>query len=320
MICTVSLNPALDKYLRIPGLRRGEHQEVHEAVTSAGGKAINVAGVLRTLGEQVRLLGFFGGYTGQYLLGEIAREGIEAEPVLVAGTTRTAFVVVEDGGTETEIVEPGAPVTAAELDQLRQHLRRIAREASAVVLSGSVPPGCPENVYRLLLEDCGAHCPVLLDTSRSWLTDVAGQRHPHPPTLIKPNRREAEHLLGRPLPAPADFVRAVEQLQERGIPCPVISDSAGGLYAGTAEGVLHGCAPKVEVVNSVGSGDATVAGFAYGMARQWPMEQTVRLATACGTANVLTKECAQVLRPDVDRLLDQVQVETVAEGISAERR
>lgn len=320
MICTVSLNPALDKYLRLPGLRRGEHQEVHEAVTSAGGKAINVAGVLRTLGEDVRLLGFFGGYTGQYLLQEIAREGIEAEPVLVSGITRTAFVVVEDGGIETEIVEPGAPVTAEELGQLRRHLRRLACEASAVVLSGSVPPGCPDDVYRLLIEDCGGHCPVLLDTSRNWLAAVAGQTQQRPPTLIKPNRREAEHLLGRPLHVRADFVRAIEELQARGIPFPAISDSGGGLYVGTPDGVLHGCAPKVEVVNSVGSGDATVAGFAYSLARQWPIEQAIRLATACGTANVLTKECAQVLRPDVDRLLDQVRVENIAEGVSAERR
>jgi tagatose 6-phosphate kinase len=320
MICTVSLNPALDKYLRLPRLRRGEHQEVQDAVTSAGGKAINVAGVLRTLGETVRLTGFFGGYTGQYLLQEVAREGIEAEPVLVAGTTRTAFVVVEDGGVETEIVEPGAPVASEELNRLRQQLRRIAREASAVVLSGSVPPGCPENVYQLLIEDCGGHCPVLLDTSRSWLTAVAGRRLQHPPTLIKPNRREAEHLLGHALASAADFLQGVEELQTRGIACPVISDSGGGLYAGTPGGVLHGCAPKVKVVNSVGSGDATVAGFAYGLAREWPIEQTIRLATACGTANVLTKECAQVLRPDVDRLLDQVQVEPVAARVSAERR
>lgn len=320
MICTVSLNPALDKYLRLASLRRGEHQEVQEAVTSAGGKAVNVAGVLRAMGEQVRLLGFFGGYTGQYLLQEIAREGIDAEPVLVSGTTRTAFVIVEDGGVETEIVEPGAPVTHTELGQLRQHLRRIAREASAVVLSGSVPNGCPEDVYQLLIEDCGQHCPVLLDTSRNWLAAVAGQKQHASPTLIKPNRREAEHLLGRALRSPADFVLAVEELQARGIPCPVISDSGGGLYAGTPEGVLHGCAPKVEVVNSVGSGDATVAGFAIGLARGWPMEQTIRLATACGTANVLTKECAQVLRPDVERLQPQVQVETLTASLSAERR
>ncbi len=320
MICTVSLNPALDKYLRLPGLRRGEHQEVNEAVTSAGGKAINVAGVLRTLGEDVLLLGFFGGYTGHYLLQEIAREGIKAEPVLVSGTTRTAFVVVEDGGIETEIVEPGAPVTAEELGQLRRQLQRLAREASAVVLSGSVPPGCPDHVYQLLIEDCGGHCPVLLDTSRNWLKTVAGQRQPHPPTLIKPNRREAEHLLGRRLQVRADFVHGIEELLTRGIPFPVISDSDGGLYVGTPDGVLHGCAPKVEVVNSVGSGDATVAGFAYSLARQWPVEQAVRLATACGTANVLTKECAQVLRLDVDRLLEQVQVEIIAAGISVERR
>ena len=317
MICTISLNPALDKYLRLATLRRGEHQQVQEVVTSAGGKAINVAGVLRALDEEVRLLGFFGGYTGQYLLQEIAREGIEADPVFVSGTTRTAFVLVEDGGVETEIVEPGAPVSAAELEELRRRLRAVAREASAVVLSGSVPAGCPANVYELLIEDCGGACPVLVDTSKAWLKAIAAPGSARRPTLIKPNRGEAQHLLGRPLAQPADFIAAVEELHALGIPLPVISDSAGGLYIGSGEGVWHALPPRVDVVNSVGSGDATVAGFAAGLARGWPLPDTLRLATACGTANVLTKECAQVLPADVERLLPQVELLPASISISS---
>ncbi|MGH9395165.1 MAG: PfkB family carbohydrate kinase, partial [Terriglobales bacterium] len=115
MICAVSLNPALDKYLRLPHLRRGQHLEAIEAISSAGGKAINVAGVLRMLGEEVALLGFFGGFTGQFILAEVAREGIQADAVMVGALTRTAFVLVEDDGSETEVVEPGAAVSSDEV-------------------------------------------------------------------------------------------------------------------------------------------------------------------------------------------------------------
>ena len=319
MICTVSLNPALDKYLRLPELRRGEPQEVVDVVTSAGGKAVNVSGVLRELGQDVVLIGFFGGYTGRYLLEEIAREGISVDPVHISQLTRTAFVVVEDQGVETEIVEPGAPVTVRELDSLRAKLRHAAPQADVVVLSGSVPAGCPDDIYRLLIADCGGHVPVLLDTSRAWLAAVAGAAAVPgcKPTLIKPNRREAEILLGRRLQQPEDFAAALHQWEQGGIVTPTISDGAGGLYGLHAGRVLRAVPPEVRRVNSVGSGDAAVAGFAVGLARDLAVPECLRLAAACGTANVLTRECAQVHRSDVERLLPQVQLAEVTAGVQS---
>lgn len=325
MICAVSLNPAVDKYIRLGRLERGAHQTALEVVTSAGGKAINGAGVMRALGERVKVLGFFGGYTGDYLLRGLEQEGIEAEPVAVNAPTRTAFVLVEGDGTETEIVEPGAAVAAADLEQLHIRLRGLAPAASVVVLAGSVPPGCPADIYRQLIADCAGACPVLLDTSRAWLREVvlpapAGGAGRRPlPDLIKPNRREAEQLLERRLATPADFARALREIQSRGISRPMISDGENGLYAadgaGAGEatpaggaGVYHARAPRLERVNSVGSGDATVGGFAVGLARGWGFAECLRLATACGAANVLTKECAQVRAGDVERLLPEIRI------------
>ncbi|MGH9536088.1 MAG: 1-phosphofructokinase family hexose kinase [Terriglobales bacterium] len=320
MICAVSLNPAVDKYLRLEPLQRGGHQTALEVVTSAGGKAINGAGVIRALGEPVTVLGFFGGYTGDYLLREIAREGITAEPVAVAAPTRTAFVLVEADGTETEIVEPGAEVGPEAIGELRARLRQLAPQARAVVLAGSVPAGCPPEIYRLLIADCGAACPVLLDTSRAWLRavlrpgDGAGVGEmPRPlPHVVKPNRREAEQLLGRRLAAPADFAAALREIQAQGIARPMISDGEHGLYAADGGAAYRARAPRLERVNSVGSGDATVAGFAVGLARGWDFAACLRLASACGAANVLTKECAQVRPGDVERLAPAITIETVA--------
>lgn len=315
VICAVSLNPAVDKYIRLERLERGAHQTAAEVITSAGGKAINGAGVMRALGEAVTVLGFFGGYTGDFLLRELEREGIAAEPIAVSGATRTAFVTVEAEGTETEIVEPGAPVGAAALAELGGRLRRLAPRARAVVLAGSVPPGCPPDIYRQLIAECADACPVLLDTSGDWLRAVvappAGGDGRYRPHLIKPNRREAEQLLGGGLGGPGDFAAALRQWQERGIPRPMISDGAEGLYAADEGMVYHARAPRLERINSVGSGDATIGGFAAGLARGWGFGECLRLATACGAANVLTKECAQVRPADVERLLGAIQVEAV---------
>src|SRR6185437_2283102 len=296
MIVAVSLNPAVDKYLRLPRLRRGEHLEALEAISSAGGKAINVAGVLRMLGEEVQLLGFFGGFTGQYSLAEVAREGIQADPVLVAALTRTAFVLVEEDGSETEVVEPGAAVTPAEVAAVRAKVRAAAPQAAVVVLSGSVPP------------DCGGHCPVLVDTSRAPLRTLLAAAPRPGPALIKPNRREAQAALGVSLDSAESISAALRQFRASGVAMPALSDGSAGLYVLIGDDVWLAESPALERVNSVGSGDAAVAGFAAGMARGSEPIHQLRLAAACGAANVLTKECAQVRADDVARLLPQISV------------
>jgi len=308
MIVAVSLNPAVDKYLRLPRLRRGEHLEAQEAISSAGGKAINVAGVLRMLGEEVQLLGFFGGFTGQYILAEVAREGIQADPVMVEALTRTAFVLVEEDGSETEVVEPGAPVTAEEVAALRAKLRAAAPQAAVVVLSGSVPPGCGDDIYVRLLEDCAGHCPVLVDTSRAPLRTLLAAAPSPGPALIKPNRREAQAALGAPLEGLDSIAAALRHFRACGVALPTLSDSAAGLYALIGDEIWLAEPPALERVNSVGSGDAAVAGFAAGMARRSEPAHQLRLAAACGAANVLTKECAQVRADDVARLLPQIRI------------
>ncbi|HWG37007.1 MAG TPA: 1-phosphofructokinase family hexose kinase [Terriglobales bacterium] len=308
MIVAVSLNPAVDKYLRLPRLRRGEHLEALEAISSAGGKAINVAGVLRMLGEEVQLLGFFGGFTGQYILAEVAREGIQADPVLVAALTRTAFVLVEEDGSETEVVEPGAAVTPAEVAAVRAKVRAAAPQAAVVVLSGSVPPGCGDDIYVKLLADCGGHCPVLVDTSRAPLRTLLAAAPRPGPALIKPNRREAQAALGVSLDSAESISAALRQFRASGVAMPALSDGSAGLYVLIGDDVWLAESPALERVNSVGSGDAAVAGFAAGMARGSEPIHQLRLAAACGAANVLTKECAQVRADDVARLLPQISV------------
>jgi tagatose 6-phosphate kinase len=62
-----------------------------------------------------------------------------------------------------------------------------------------------------------------------------------------------------------------------------------------ARGALFDCgearyrfsAPAVAAVNSVGSGDAALAGLAYGLCRGWTAQDTGALSMAAGAANAL---------------------------------
>ncbi|MGH9518161.1 MAG: 1-phosphofructokinase family hexose kinase, partial [Terriglobales bacterium] len=179
---------------------------------------------------------------------------------------------------------------------------------AVVVLSGSVPPGCPEDIYVKLVADCAGHCPVIVDTSRVHLRALLAAQARPGPAMIKPNRREAEAALGAPLLDPEALAGGLRAFAARGVAMPLISDGAAGLYALADGTVWQARPPALQRVNSVGSGDATVAGLAAGRARGYEVEPMLRLAAAAGAANVLTKECAEVRLEDVARLTPQIEL------------
>src|SRR5271170_4617566 len=155
MFVCVSLNPAIDKRLRLGRLQPGRINRVSEVTPAAGGKAVHVAMVLQTLGGDPLWLGFAGGGTGHDLVGGLRHLSIPAEVVPAASGTRTNLEILEDGGGVTEILEPGGTVGRAELERMTDAFRTIVSEhgkTATAILSGSLPPRVPEDYYRTLIE------------------------------------------------------------------------------------------------------------------------------------------------------------------------
>ncbi len=61
MIYTVTLNPALDKTVEIPGMALDTVNRITEMRTDPGGKGINVSKVIAKLGGDSRAVGILGG-------------------------------------------------------------------------------------------------------------------------------------------------------------------------------------------------------------------------------------------------------------------
>ena len=61
MIITVTLNTAIDKTLAVPNFRLGRRHRTVEQTTMPGGKGVNVARALKTLGQPVIATGLAGG-------------------------------------------------------------------------------------------------------------------------------------------------------------------------------------------------------------------------------------------------------------------
>ena len=108
------------------------------------------------------------------------------------------------------------------------------------------------------------------------------------PYLIKPNNHELSALMGEKLGTPEELKEAALDLMKKyDIAKIVISMGGEGALYITEEETLYAEGLKVPVKSTVGAGDSVVAALAISEESGKSIEDTVRLSTATGAANVM---------------------------------
>ncbi|HEX9355192.1 MAG TPA: hexose kinase [Streptosporangiaceae bacterium] len=297
MIGVVCLNPALDVTHHVPAVDWSGVNRPAAVHARPGGKGLNVARTLHTLGAEVLVMGLIGGTTGESVTAELAALAVPAAFTWVRGETRRTFTVV-DGRTGDAALfsEPGPRITQDGYEEFRIRYASALAGCAAVVLSGSLPPGLPPGSYaELITTASAAGVPVLLDAHGEALRLSAAAG----PAIVKPNLAELETFAGRPLAVPADrgspgagvdraaMAAAARELRVAGPAAVVVSLGADGLHADTGGGCWRAVPPAVVAGNATGAGDAAAAGLARGLALGYPWEERLRDAVALGTAVAL---------------------------------
>ena len=284
-IFTLTLNPAIDRTVRITGFKVGAVNRVEQANDRAGGKGINVAATLAALGHSVTALGFLGRDNAAVFSSIFTRLGIGDHCLRLPGATRVGIKIFDPlSGATTDINFPGLTPTGVDLEALRAQLTCLGDSGSWCVLAGSLPPGVAPELYAeftLMLKARGVH--AVVDTSGEALRAALLAS----PDIIKPNQHELEVLVGCSLPTEAAVIGAARELVAGGVRLVVVSRGADGACFVTADEVVVARPPKVKVGSTVGAGDAMVAGLVAAQFRGASLADTARYATACSLA-VLT--------------------------------
>jgi 1-phosphofructokinase family hexose kinase len=312
-IVCVSANPAIDRRLRFDVFAAGRINRAKSAEPLAGGKAAHVATAARALGARTAWLGFLGGPTGDEFVRQFRKFDIELASIRTGKPTRMNLELIENSRRITEVLEPGGKPTSAELKEMVETLRRGLRRqwsGAVVVISGSLPVGVAPSFYRALIAVAkAARSHVLLDTSGEALrTNLASG-----PAFVKPNKHEAEEVLGRRLAGRAATLEAANEMIRRGAKSAVISLGPEGLMWIEAKNGPAWLArpPHLKPVSTVGSGDAAVAGFAVAAAKGMSGEAAIRLAAACGAANCMAKFPARISLAEVKSFLPRIGVRRI---------
>jgi len=308
MITTICLNPCFDKTVNVENLQTGQVNRIRDTRVDLGGKGINVAVVASRLGLDVQCIGIMGENGSTELTAMMDREGLKHRFMTVPGHVRTNMKVYSlDGQGVTELNEPGSPLNQEILDQFTAIAEEATRDSNMIVMTGSLPPGCPEGTYRNLMKALeGKKC--ILDTEGRELEMAAKGGHPF---LIKPNLREMEATLGIELRTMRAIRDAALLFIRLGVQHSVVSMGAMGAMYISAEKTLFAPALRVETKSTVGAGDAMIGGMLLGYEVEKDMAKAFRYGIAAGAASVMTEGTQLIVRSDFEKLLDQVRIQEV---------
>ncbi|MGH8877036.1 MAG: 1-phosphofructokinase family hexose kinase [Stackebrandtia sp.] len=304
MILTVALNAALDVTYTIDAeLRPYATHRVGSVELRAGGKALNTARVLHSLGEPVLATGLLGGVTGDEIAARIPA-GLPHSFTRIAAESRRAVVVADAVGA-TGFWEPGPQANVKEWHAFLDHYEALLRVAEVVVLSGSIPGILPGAYTGLVRAARFRGVDSILDCDGPPLVHAAECG----PTVVKPNAEELADAFDDLDTSTLDgVVEAANRLRAKGAEAVVASRGADGLIAVTPEGSFTATPPEVVTGNPTGAGDACNAALARGIrhATGWP--QRLREAVALSAAAVKSPVAGQVDTRDYLKFRHHVHV------------
>jgi 1-phosphofructokinase family hexose kinase len=313
-IVCVSANPAMDRRLRVGSLAMGVVNRAESAHGFAGGKAAHVAMAARALAAKAVWIGFLGGPIGEDCARQMRDLGIQVVAIHTAASTRVNLEIIEDSGRVTEVLEPGIAPSATEMDDFSRKFTKGIRqdwEGTILVISGSLPASLSPDFYVSLIEaarEAGAK--VFIDTSGDALRESSGAD----PDFVKTNRAEAESLVGRPLKTTEEVVHAAWEIIHRGSASAAITLGKDGLiwFERKNGPVWMAHPPRMNVISTVGCGDATLGGFACAAAQGIIGEEAVRLAAACGAANCVAPAPGRIDLATVESLVPKIEVQRIS--------
>ena len=286
MIITITLNPALDRTLRIEHpLEVGKINRSSSSHLEPGGKGINVSRAVKALGGNSIALGFTAGTNGRVMKDMLTAADIHYDFVDVAGQLRVNTQILDAQGGHTEVNEPGSKLDDADFLRLIDRMENYLDEGNIFVLAGSTPPDFPLKNYRKLCKTIKRHgCKLIIDAQGDLLLEALQCE----PDFVKPNIFELAEAVGdKPSADPEVVVHSARKMLDMGARAVCVSMSQEGavlVSKDESEALYVNTNPKVYDEGAVGTGDAMVGAIANSMQSGLKFDEMARYAVATARA------------------------------------
>jgi tagatose 6-phosphate kinase len=302
MILSVTLNLAIDKVARTTHLNPGGETRVDLVTNLPGGKGINAARAIRSLGGEVAVTGLAGGKNGSFIEEGLKQEGITPFLFPMESENRVCLIIVDHEKQVSEIYERGMSVPLGIQRCYLDYFDQCLPQASYTMVSGSLPLGFPPDYYyELLSHTVGHRC---LDSHGPQVLHALR----HDLFLLKINEREFLETFGL-----QELSRGIRHVIEHyPVQHLVVTLGANGALTWDGSRVIRlASSAQVEVKCPVGAGDTFLGSLVFFMETGHDFLNAARRATAASMSNVTLYQGGEINLPEFERILPTVEVEAL---------
>jgi 1-phosphofructokinase family hexose kinase len=318
MILSVSPNTALDRVRVIRKFQIGRQSRALFEFLQPGGSGVHASSVIRALGGESLALGLLGGHSGELWKIEADERGLIHDMVSILNETRESFCLIDlDQGSVVENVVEGPTVARDIKDALLARLEFHLPDSELLIISGSLPPGLPIEIYSDMIELARRHHVHTLADIHSESLKMA---LPHKPWLIKPNLAEFHELIGHHTHSLTERVKASRDFYRETEIALALSMSEEGLLLASAEGQYLLPPPTIKMhlpdglgQNVIGCGDALVGALAYEYCRSGDLLAAAKLGVAAAHFNLGTFGVPEIDAKQVWELSENIQIKKLSD-------
>ncbi len=301
-ILVVCPNPSIDTFAWVENFKQKEANRITREESYPGGKGVHVAMAAAEMEVPVKLLGFWGGMTGQWIKSECKKRysNIECVGPDVTGLSRTCYTFKSAPSfDDTEILGKGPSVTSEDIESFFKTAIPKIKNSKCIVISGSWPDGSGDLGCQKMITIANIYKKkVFLDCTGSSLKNALKVS----PYLVHLNKSEVQNFTGK-----TDIIEAGTELLKH---CEVaaITDGSKGLHLISTNDHIQVSHQLDTIYSTIGSGDCLTAGLALAYSQQLNFEGMAKLGASMGAANCIRKELGLLNKSDVEELKNKSKI------------
>lgn len=313
MILTVTINPLLERRYTFTSASFKTANRNGRLSLKVGGKGINVSRQLNYLGIPNIALTFSGGVNGKLFKEELKKEKINHSIIPVYSETRECTVIiVKSSAKAASFFSENSEITKEEVKSFLDQMEKMISNCEMVIFSGSSACKETEIIFpegiRIANElgkisfcdTYGVHLQNCIDAS---------------PTLLHNNIEEIDSSLDWDLKSENEIIDLLNYFYKKGIRQSYITDGSNDFYCSNFDFHYKVKLPKIDVIDSTGSGDAFAAGIIYGWVNRLTFNEQTKFASALGICNAQSFDVCNIEKSLSEKFIDQVEIEPIGKKI-----
>ncbi len=305
MILIISLNLAIDKVLYVDELKIFSENRVKVISSLPGGKGVNVARCLRSLGKSSLVAGFKGGFNGKFIEQYLKKEGIYYILQEIEFENRVCNIILDRLNNITEIYEIGPEIEKSSFVDLFNKIKERQESFQYVIFSGSIPRGVKvEDLLKLI--DIFKDKKLFLDIHGDFLLRILEN---YEIFFVKINEKEFIDTFSVEKSL-EESIKKVYKNYKVFLFVITLGDK-GAIFAYKDRIYKIYSKQRIKKVNPVGAGDAFMGGFVYGIDEGMNVFDALKYGISASISNVTLYEGGRVNLDIFDEILKNIMIEEV---------